>query len=122
LLYIVNKLLINLNFLVMAKYVYVVKHGQFNPSTDKYEFYNTEIFSSHARAKFYVGNVIECNRGYRRERDYHYNEAIPMELRFGREKLLNYQVDYKWRGENENGQVEVSARMVVEQKPLNEGF
>ena len=106
----------------MANSVYVVRHGQLNLRTNRYEFYRNEIFTSHNRAKAYVDNVIECNRGYARERDFHYNEAIPEDLRFGSDKLLNYQVDYKWRGENENGQVEVKARMVVEQKLLNEGF
>ena len=106
----------------MAKFVYLVRKGQFMAHKDKYVFYGIEAFTSHAKAKHYVDNVIECNKGYARERDYHYNEAIPEELRFGADKLLHYQVDYKWRGEGDQGQVEVKARMVIEQKPLNHGF
>lgn len=105
----------------MAKFVYVVRSGQFMIVKDKFEFYGSEIFTSHARAQAYIDNVIKCNKGFNREKDYHYNDCIPVENRFGSDKLLNYQVDYKWRGEGPDGQVTCKARLHVEQKALNYG-
>ena len=102
----------------MGKYVYVIRKGQYMITKDQYEFYGSEIFSSHKKAREYIDWVINVNKGYCREKDYHYNCAIPEDLRLGREKLLNYQVDYKWRGEGDHGQVECKARIHVEQIEL----
>ena len=106
----------------MAKFVYLVRKGQFNSVTDKYEFYGIEAFSSHTKAKQYVDNVIECNKGYMREADFHYNACLPEDLRYGEDKLLHYQVDYKWRSEGDMGQADVKSRIVIQQKKLNYGF
>lgn len=103
----------------MAKYVYVVRKGQYMNYKDQYEFYGSQMFSSHKKAKAHVDWIIEVNKGYARDKDYHYNQGIPEDLRFGTDKLLNYQVDYKWRGEGPDGQVECKARIHIEQKELH---
>ena len=61
----------------MGKYVYVIRKGQYMSTKDQYEFYGSEIFSSHKKAREYIDWVINVNKGYSREKDYHYNCAIP---------------------------------------------
>jgi hypothetical protein len=102
----------------MGKYVYLVRKGQFNIATQKYEFYDIDVFTSLKKVEKYIDWVIEVNRGYRRDEPYHYSACIPDELKTEADKKVHYQVDYKWRGQAPDGQVEVKSRIVVEQKVL----
>ena len=102
----------------MGKYVYLVRKGQFNIATQKYEFYDIEVFSSLKKVEKHIDWVIEVNRGYMRDKPYHYSAGIPDEYKTRNDRMVHYQVDYKWRGEGPDGQVEVKSRIVVEQKVL----
>lgn len=102
----------------MVKYVYVVRQGQLNPAKEQFEFYGMEIHSSRKKAEAYVKWILDVNKGYKIEEPYHYAAGIPEEDKSWRDKLLNYQVDYCWRGEGPDGQVEVKSRIVVEQMEL----
>ncbi len=44
--------------------VYLIKVATFNKSTDRFEFYRDEVFSSRAKLERAVKNMIDCNNGY----------------------------------------------------------
>jgi len=49
----------------MAKrYVYMVKTGSLDHSKNRYEFYNTEMFSSKVKALERCQNGLDCNKAY----------------------------------------------------------
>ena len=51
------------------KFVYLVERRQLSSTTNYFELYDTEIYSSLKKAKGAVENSIECNKGYNIDRD-----------------------------------------------------
>jgi hypothetical protein len=51
------------------KYVYLLERRQLNSTTNRFELYDTDAFSSLKKAKDSVENSIECNKGYDIQRD-----------------------------------------------------
>jgi hypothetical protein len=87
------------------RYVYLVERGQLNKVENKFNFYDTEIFSSRAKAEKSAINSIDVNKGWDVVKD-------DMEGVFG-----DYtQVDYKCF--NCEGDTEMTLRIVIRRKEL----
>jgi len=48
----------------MSKKVYLLKIASFNNTTDRFEFYRDEAFTSKVRINKAIENMIDCNNGY----------------------------------------------------------
>jgi hypothetical protein len=46
------------------KYVYILEIGQLSEATNKFEFYDMEVFPSQKAVDHVVKNMIEVNNGY----------------------------------------------------------
>ena len=46
------------------KFVYVILKGDLNYRTNRFDFYNTQVFTSKAKASASADNSILCNGGY----------------------------------------------------------
>ena len=60
--------------------VYLLKVATFNKTTDRFEFYRDEVFSSRVKLENAVKNMIDCNKGY---------NVIREEMDFSNEKEIH---------------------------------
>ncbi len=49
--------------------VYLLKVASFNDTTNRFEFYRDEAFSSRAKLERAIENMIDCNNGYNISRE-----------------------------------------------------
>jgi hypothetical protein len=58
------------------KFVYVILKGDLNQRTNRFDFYNTQVFTSKAKAIASADNSILCNGGYNieEEEDLYYDK------------------------------------------------
>ena len=53
----------------MNSNVYLLKVASLNNTTQRFEFYRDEVFSSKAKLERAVENMIDCNNGYNISRE-----------------------------------------------------
>ena len=82
--------------------VYLLKRGNLNFKTNKFEFYDNEIYSSKSKVLKNVEDMIDCNNGYAVSREtvdfgskpyleVTYNcMSAPMEVGGGRQMRIRY--------------------------------
>ncbi len=90
------------------KFIYLIEYRQLNSSTNCFELYNTDAFSSLKKARASVENSIECNKGFDIKRD----TTSYLEENLGR-------VDYSSIGSGYNhAKVEMRLRLIINKKEL----
>jgi hypothetical protein len=69
------------------KKVYILQTGSYNKTTDRFEFYDVEVFSSKKKLEASVENrMVDCNKGYDILRENH---------DYGTSDLVYTMIDYK---------------------------
>ena len=97
-----------INQLEIMRYIYLVERRQFNKTTNCFELYDTDAYSSLKKAKASVENSIECNKGFGIDRD----TSTYLGENLGR-------VNYSSIGHGRDGErVEVLLRLVIIRKEL----
>jgi hypothetical protein len=88
------------------RFIYLVERRQLNNTTNCFELYDTEAYSSLKKAKDAVENSIECNKGYDTSISTYLGENL------GR-------VDYTSLGwGRDDARVEMRLRLVITKKEL----
>jgi hypothetical protein len=90
------------------RFIYLVEKRQLNNTTNCFELYDTEAFSSLKKAQAAVENSIECNKGFDINRD----TTSYLEKNLGR-------IDYTSLGwGRDDARVEMRLRLIINKKEL----
>jgi hypothetical protein len=90
------------------RYVYLLERRQLSRTTNCFELYDTEAFSSLKKAKASLENSIECNKGFNIDRDI----SSYLEENLGR-------VDYSSIGHGRDDErVEMRLRLIINKVEL----
>lgn len=98
----------------MAKYIHLLRIASFNDSTQRFEFYRNEAFTSKQRVNKAVENMIECNNGY--------NITIEEIKYSGKPKETHITYSCMSAPNEDGSQRPMRIRYVVEKLALNYGY
>lgn len=95
----------------MATNIYLLRVGSFNNTTQRFEFYRNEVFSSKKNINRAIENMIDCNNGY---------NVTTEDMDFGKKET---HITYSCMSAPVDGEPRpMRVRYVVEKLKLNNGY